>query len=206
MNSKKQISQLNQLKRLGKKPKDLRLAAESWRSAFQILIATILSARTRDETTISVAEKLFRKYPTPEKFSRVKITEIEKIIKPVNFYKNKSRYLISCSKIIEEKFDGKVPLDFETLISLPGVGRKTANVFLSELGNDAIGVDTHLSYVSRMLKWSNHANPHKIEKDLQKLFPRKYWSKINPVAVRFGKTYTSRKKKDKLLNEIKKIK
>lgn len=195
-----------QLKILEKKGSDMRLAAESWKTDFEILISTILSARTRDEITIPTSEKLFAKYPNPKKLGNAKLEDVEKIIRPVNFYKNKSKNIISCAKILDEEYKGKVPLEIDILVKLPGVGRKTANVFLSELDHDTIGVDTHVSYISQKLNWSKNSNPHKIEKDLKELFPKKYWKNINSILVRFGKTYTSRKEKDKLLEEIRKIK
>ena len=203
MNKKTAIKQLNLLNKHGRK---MRLAAESWSSQFQTLISIILSARTRDETTIKVAKELFKKYPTSEKLSKANLNDIEKIIKPVNFYKNKSKNILNCSKDLVKEYHSKVPESIDKLIKLPGVGRKTANVFLAEKGQDALGVDTHVYYISRYLDWTKNKDPNKIEKDLVKLFPKNYWRKINPVAVRFGKTYTSRREKDKILGEIKKIK
>ena len=105
-----------------------------------------------------------------------------------------------------KEYHSKIPESIEKLIELPGVGRKTANVFLAEIGKDTIGVDTHVSHISQKLGWTKHQKPAQIEKDLESLFPKKYWSKINETLVRFGKTYTSRKEKDELLREIKKIK
>ncbi len=197
---------LKQLKLLGKKPKKMRLAAESWKSDFQILISTIMSARTHDEVTIPVAEKLFKKFPTSKKLAKAKISEVQKIIRPVNFFRNKSKNIIACSRQIVENYNSKVPTDFEKLLTLKGVGRKTANVFLSEIGGKAIGVDAHVSYISQKLGWTKNKNPHKIESDLKKLFPKKDWSKVNSTLVRFGKTHTSRKQKDKKLGEIGKVK
>ena len=104
----------------------------------------------------------------------------------------------------ERECGGKPPHDHGKLILLPGVGRKTANVFLSEYGADAIGVDTHVAYISKKLGWTKHKDPHKIEKDLERLFPRNYWRIINRTLVRFGKTYQSRKKKDEILDRISK--
>ncbi len=203
MNKKSALKQLNLL---SKEPKEMRLAAESWQSEFQILISTIMSARTRDEVTIPVAEKLFKKFPNSKKLSKAKSNEVKKIIKPVNFFRNKSKNIIACAKKLESRFNGKVPRSIDELITLPGVGRKTANVFLAEIGDDAIGVDTHVSYISQKLKWTKNKNPKKIEHDLKSLFPKKYWSKVNSTLVRFGKSHTSRKEKDKLLEEIRKIK
>src|SRR3989344_3308506 len=185
---------LKQLEALGAGGKMMRLAAEEWDSDFQILVSTILSARTRDEVTIVVAENLFKKYPTAETLSKAKVNDVEKIIRPVNFYRNKTKNIINCSKELVENFKGAVPYDLESLISLPGVGRKTANVFLAEHGKHALPVDTHVFYISRKLGWAKNKNPHKVEEELRQLFPKKYWNKINTTLVRFGKTHTSRKK------------
>ena len=196
---------LKQLKLLSKNQKKMRLAAQEWKSPFQILTSTILSARTRDETTIPAAERLFKKYPNARKLSTAKISNVQKIIKPVNFYKNKAKNIVKCSKQIVE-LRGKIPLEIDELIKLRGVGRKTANVFLSEVGKPGIGVDTHVAYIAQKLGWTKHKNPHKIEKDLKKLFPKKHWSGINETLVRFGKTHTSRRNKNKLLEEVLKVK
>jgi endonuclease-3 len=203
MDSKKAIQQL---KILSRNQKEMRLAAESWNSDFEILISIIMSARTRDETTIPVAEKLFKSYHSAKKLSQAKQSEIEKIIRPVNFFRNKTKNIIACAKKIDEEFHGKIPREIEPLISLPGVGRKTANVFLTELGFSGIGVDTHVSYCSQKLEWTKNKNPWKIEQDLKQLFPKKYWNKVNSTLVRFGKTHTSRKEKDKKLEEIRRVK
>lgn len=194
------LQQLKELEKLGNKL--IRLAAESWDEHWKILISTIMSARTRDEVTIVVADKLFKKYPTIEKLAEAELKELENIIKSVNFYRNKSKNILNCAKTLAKEHNNIVPLNFEALLKLPGVGRKTANVFLSEIGKAAIGVDTHLAYCSQKLGWSKNKNPHKIEEDLKKLFPRKLWKKINPIAVRFGKTYNSKKKKDEILEKI----
>tara|TARA_Y100000310_G_scaffold324806_1_gene387157 strand:- start:760 stop:1371 length:612 start_codon:yes stop_codon:yes gene_type:complete len=193
---------LKQLRFLGTKPKEMRLAAESWKSDFQILISTILSARTRDEVTIPVAENLFKKYPTTKKLANAKLKDVQKAIRPVNFYKNKSRNIINCAKKLQKDYNGKVPSKIEELVKLNGVGRKTANVLLSQIGEDALAVDTHVSYISQKLNWTNSKNPEKIEEDLKKLFSKKHWSKVNSTLVRFGKTHTSKREKDRLLNGI----
>lgn len=202
MDSKKAIKQLNVLDKYGK---DMRLAAEKWKTKFQTLIAIILSARTKDETTIEVCKKLFGKYPNAKKLSSASLKGIKKIIKPINFYKNKSKNIIKAAKFLEEEYNGKIPKDFDNLVEIPGVGRKTANVFLTEMDKDAIGVDTHVSYISQKLNWTKKDKPEKIEEDLKELFPKKYWKKINPILVRFGKTYTSRKEKDKILGGVKNL-
>jgi len=197
---------MRQLLAIKKYGKTMRLAAEEWKSQWQTLIAIILSARTRDEVTIQVCKKLFDIYTNVESLANAKLTAVEKIIRPVNFYRNKSKNIIFCSQALIKQYNGNVPHDFESLISLPGVGRKTANVFLSEYEHDAIGVDTHVSYISQKLRWVTSSNPHKIEKELEKLFSKRYWSNINLYLVRFGKTYTSRKQKNRILDDIIRIK
>jgi endonuclease-3 len=205
MDTKTAIKQLKELSNHGRK---MRLAAEEWPSDFQTLISIILSARSLDEITIKYAKILFEKYPTPERLSKASIKDVEKIIFPINFYQNKSKYIINCAKELVEKYDSKVPHDFEKLIGLQGVGRKTANVFLAERGGANIGVDTHVNYCSRYLEWTKakENQTEKIENDLQKLFPKNYWNDLNRTLVRFGKTHTSRIEKNKLLDEIKRIK
>ncbi|MGA2130260.1 MAG: endonuclease III [Candidatus Pacearchaeota archaeon] len=201
-----QKTALKQLHAFRKKGGEIRLAAESWKSDYEILISTIMSARTRDEVTIPVAEKLFKKYPNPNSLAKAPIQSVQKIIKPVNFYRNKSKNIINCAKALVSYHKSQVPHDFEKLIELPGVGRKTANVFLSEIGQDSIGVDTHVSYISQKVGWTKNKKPEKIEQDLKNLFPQKHWRHVNSTLVRFGKTHTSRKQKDALIKKIKKIK
>jgi len=191
-----------QLKKLEKLSSGMRLAAESWNNDWKTLISTMMSARTRDEKTIPVAEELFKKYNLKE-LAHANINDIKKIIKQVNFYKTKSKNIVNCAKILINNYNSKVPMSFNELVKLPGVGRKTANVFLSEFGYDAIGIDTHCAYISKKLNWTKSNKQEVIENDLKKLFPKKYWKKINPILVRFGKTYTSRKEKDILLDKIK---
>jgi endonuclease III len=196
---------LKQLKFLSKGHKSMRLAAESWDEEWKILISTIMSARTLDETTIPTAEKLFGKYNSIKRLSKAKVSDVEKIIRPVNYYRNKSKNVVGCANGIVDNFNGKVPHEMEDLVSLPGVGAKTANVFLSEVGKDAIAVDTHVYYISRYLEWSKEKEPVKVGKDLEKLFPKNKWSSVNRTLVRFGKTHTSRKNKNKILDEVRGI-
>lgn len=203
MDSKRALNQLHAFRKHGK---TMRLAAEAWKNDYEILISTIMSARTRDEITIPIAEMLFRKYPSPKKLAKANVKDVQKIIRPVNFYKNKSKNIINCAKFLVSSHNSEVPHDFEKLIDLPGVGRKTANVFLSEIGQDSIGVDTHVSYISQKIGWTKNKKPEKIEYDLKKLFLQKHWRYVNSTLVRFGKTYTSRKQKDALIKKIKKIK
>ena len=107
----------------------------------------------------------------------------------------------ACAAALTEQFDGKVPHTLDALLALPGVGRKTANVFLTESGADAIGVDTHVARISRKLGWTSETDPHKIERDLEGLFPKRYWGWINDTLVRIGRNHRG-KKEDALLSEI----
>lgn len=197
---------LKQMEFMRKNSHEMKLAAESWKKPWMTLIATILSAQTRDETTIPVAERLFKKYNTLNKLAEAELSDVENTIKSVNFYRNKSKNIINCAKEIIERFKGKLPRDIDKLITLPGVGRKTANIFITEYGEQGMAVDTHVFQISRKLSWSDGKNPKKVEEDLRKLFEKKNWSKINTTLVRFGKTHTSRKEKEKLLEEINNIK
>ena len=197
---------LKQMEFLKTKSNKMRLAAEGWANDWQRLVSIVLSARTRDEVTIVVCEKMFEKFGTPEKFSKLNVENIKRLIGPINFFENKAKYLHDLTKMLLEDFEGKVPREIEKMIELPGVGRKTANVFLAEEGGANIGVDTHVNYISNYLNWTKSNNPEVIERDLQKLLPKEKWGEVNNTLVHFGKTYTSRKEKDKLLEEAKKIK
>ncbi|TSC83709.1 MAG: endonuclease III [Parcubacteria group bacterium Gr01-1014_17] len=197
------LKQLEELRKRTGKP--MRLAAEGWGSEWQTLIAIIMSARTRDETTIEVCKKLFAKYKTVGALAGAKENEVAEIIRPVNFYRNKTKNIISACRKLVEQFGDTVPHTLDELVTIPGVGRKTANVFRAEYGASAIGVDTHVSFISQKLGWTAHKDPSKIEKDLEKLFPQSHWRVVNQICVRFGKTHTSRREKDGLLEEIKDI-
>ncbi|VVB80395.1 Endonuclease III [uncultured archaeon] len=207
MDSSKAIKQLNFLRKLiSKNSEKPRLAAEGWDENWKTLIAIILSAQTRDSKTIPVAEKLFDKYNSPEKLGKAPLKEIEESIRSLNYYKTKSKNIKATAEIIGKK---GVPVEFEKLIELPGVGRKTANVFLVEEKNaPAIGVDTHVSRLAIKLNWTNKKFEDKfgIEKDLERLFPKKYWNSINYILVTFGQTFgRSKKIEDEIIEKIRNI-
>jgi endonuclease-3 len=201
MEKKVAIKELSILK---KHTKNMRLAAEEWKSPWQTLIAIILSARTRDETTIHVSKELFERYPNAKDLACADIEDVKRIIRPINYYNNKSRNIINCSKKIFAEYSGSVPKEEDELLKLPGVGRKTMNVFLSEMGKDAIGVDTHVAYISQKFGCTKNSNPAKIEHDLKELFPKEYWRTLNSILVRFGKSHINKKAQNKLIDEIKK--
>lgn len=195
---------LKQLKFLEKKSNHMQLAAENWENDWQRIVAIMLSARTRDETTIKVCKKIFERYKNFGDFEKIRLNEIKKLINSVNFPNNKSKNLFLMNKILLRDFDGKIPNEFEKLVVLPGVGRKTANVFLAEKGKDNLGVDTHVSYISQYMGWANSKKPEIIEKELKQLFPKSKWGQVNRTLVRFGKTYISKKKKNEILDYAKK--
>lgn len=199
----KHIKQLKEMKKLSS---NMRLAAEEWGKDWKTLIAIMMSAQSRDEVTIVIAENLFKKYPSITSLSKASEKEIFKQIKSINYNKTKSKNISKMAKMLVSEYKGRVPHDFEKLVNLPGVGRKTANVFLAEFGEDRIGVDTHVDYISHKLGWTNAKTQEKVEEDIKKLFPKSYHTKINEVLVKFGKTYTSKREKDELLDKIKKIK
>ncbi len=154
---------------------------------FSILIGTILSARTRDETTTKVVKNLLSHYKSAKALSNAKIKEIEKIIKPIGFYHVKARRIIDVASILNSKYHGKVPNDFEKLIDLPGVGRKTANcVLVYAFDKPAIPVDIHVHRISNRLGLVDTKTPEETEFELMKKIPKKYWLQINDTFVMYG--------------------
>lgn len=156
---------------------------------FKVLISTILSHRTRDESTEKAVERLFSVYKNAWSLSKANIKEIKKLIKPVGFYNVKSKRIKEVSKILIKKFDGKVPNEFEKLLSLPGIGRKTANcVLVYAFNKPAIPVDTHVHRISNRIGLVHTKNHFETELELMKVIPINYWIKINGLFVSFGKT------------------
>ncbi len=157
------------------------------RGPFSILIGTILSARTKDETTTEVVQKLFSKYDSPNSLANAKVKDIEKIIKPIGFYHVKARRIIEVASIINSKFKGKVPEKLDELTDLPGVGRKTANcVLVYAFDKPAIPVDTHVHRISNRLGLVKTKTPEETELELTKKIPKKYWLNINDTFVMYG--------------------
>lgn len=179
-----------------------RLAGEGWKEHWQTLVSTIMSAQTRDEVTIPIADILFDKYPTLEKLSKAKQSDILKIIRSLNYSPTKSKHIILAAKYLIDNHKGKVPKTIEELILIPGVGRKTANLVITEChGLDGICVDTHVHRISNILGIVNTKTPHETEMELMKVAPREYWSKINRIFVLWGKE-TPGNDSDKLLSKI----
>ncbi len=154
---------------------------------FSILIGTILSARTKDETTTKIVKALFLKYKNPKELANAKIKDVEKIIKSIGFYHVKSKRIIEVAKIINSQFKGIVPDDLETLLKLPGVGRKTANcVLVYAYEKPAIPVDIHVHRISNRLGLVDTKTPEETEQELMKKIPKKYWIDINDTFVMYG--------------------
>lgn len=154
---------------------------------FNILIGTILSARTKDESTTKVAGKLFAKYKSVKALANAKVRDVEKIIKSIGFYHVKAKRIIEVASIINTKFNGKVPDDLDTLITLPGVGRKTANcVLVYAFEKPAIPVDVHVHRISNRLGLVDTKTPEETELELMKKIPERYWLEINDTFVMFG--------------------
>lgn len=187
-------------KKYGKYEK--RLAGEGWEYDWQTLIATIMSAQSRDETTIPIAENLFRRYDTLQKLANANYSDVFKILGRLNYNKTKSKNVIAAAKFIIKEFNGRIPDNIEDLIKIPGVGRKTANLVITEVHEkDGICCDTHVFRISNVLGLVKTKNPTETEFELMKIVPKRYWSRINRIFVLWGKEVRGRDKK-KLLEKI----
>lgn len=159
-----------------------------WDSPWQILITGILSTRTKDETTDRASLRLFCKYPTLESLSHADVKEVESLIKPVGFYRQKAINLVKVSEIIVKKFYGSVPDSIEELMELPGVGRKVANIVISYgLGGYGLAVDTHVFRVFKRIGAVKARRPEEMELKLKSLLPKERWNEVNSYLVEFGK-------------------
>ena len=158
-------------------------------NAFQLLVATILSAQCTDVRVNQVTQELFKKYTTPEAFAYAKPTELEQEIRPTGFFRNKTKSVMGASKEIVERFDGEVPRTMEEILTLPGVARKTANVVLGTAYGIASGVvvDTHVIRLSRRLDLTRHEDPKKIEQDLMAIIPTDKWIQFSHQLIWHGR-------------------
>jgi endonuclease-3 len=159
-------------------------------NAFELLIATMLSAQSTDVRVNIVTKALFRKYPTAAVMAEASQVEMEKDVRQTGFFRNKAKAVIAASKAIVEKHGGEVPRTMEELLLLPGVGRKTANVVLGNAYNTNVGivVDTHVARVSGRLAFTETDDPVKIEADLMRLVPKKEWTKFAHRMIVHGRT------------------
>jgi len=165
-----------------------KISAEQAAEPFQILIATLLSARTQDATTHAASTRLFKRARTPRAMARLPVKEIERLIYPVSFYRNKARHVQACCEMLLSRFAGKVPSTLEELVLLPGVGRKTANLVLivGFKSQQNICVDTHVHRISNRLGWVRTTLPDETEQALYRSTERRWWPYLNLYLVTWG--------------------
>lgn len=164
-------------------------------SPYKSLVATMMSARTNDDTTVIAANRLFEKAPDIKALNALAEDEIARLIFPVGFYKTKAKHLKGIAALLLSDFQGEVPKTREELVKLPGVGRKTANLVLNRaFGIPAIAVDVHLHRIANMMGWVNTKTPEKTELALMESVPKKYWSEMNRLVVSIGRQFRSHKK------------
>ncbi len=172
------------------------VCALNHRNAFELLIATILSAQCTDARVNLVTPELFRRFPTPALMAAASQQQIETLVKSTGFYRNKAKSILGASSLITERFAGNVPRTMQDLLELPGVARKTANVVLGTAYgmNEGVVVDTHVGRLSSRMGLTNHADPVKIERDLMKLFDQQHWTELSHLLIHHGrKLCTARK-------------
>ena len=160
---------------------------------FEMLVAVILSAQCTDDRVNKTTPSIFAKYSTPEDFNKIPLDVLESLIHPCGFYKNKAKNIKNTAKKIVEEYNNQVPDTMEALLTLPGVGRKTANVVMLEVFNkpQGIAVDTHAKRLSNRIGFSSKENPEKIEEDLLKLFSYEYLKDINHILIYHGRAICS---------------
>ena len=159
-----------------------------YRSAFQLLIATVLSAQATDVSVNAATPALFARYPTPEALAAATPQEVEPFIRKIGLYRNKAKHCVQAARALLERYEGEVPASVEELVSLPGVGRKTANVVVSNaFGVPAIAVDTHVGRLARRLGFSSHTRPDGVERDLQALFAPADWVFVHHALILHGR-------------------
>ncbi|MFX1473955.1 MAG: endonuclease III [Promethearchaeota archaeon] len=159
------------------------------RNPFEVLVATILSAQSTDAQVNRVTQTLFRKYRNAESFATTDLHQLELDIFAVGYYRQKARYIQTTCQMLIQQFDGKVPRTMDELLSLHGVGRKTANIVLTRAFGivEGIAVDTHVFRISRRLELTAGSTPEKVEQDLMKILPKQLWGIINQLFITFGR-------------------
>ncbi len=165
------------------------------RNPFELLVATILSAQCTDRQVNAVTPELFQAFPTPQSLAEAPLKEIENLIRPTGFFHNKAKHIRNCANALLENFGGQVPQSLEELITLPGVGRKTANVVRSAaFGQAAVVVDTHVKRISWRLGLTENKEPEKIESDLMKVIPEENWNDFGLHLIYFGREICTARK------------
>jgi endonuclease III len=160
----------------------------SFGTPFELLVATILSAQATDASVNAATPALFAAYPDAPRLAKAAPRQIEPFIKTIGLFRTKAKNIVAAARRLVEQHGGKVPEDFQALLALPGVGRKTANVVASNaFGRPGIAVDTHVGRLARRLRFSRHDNPDKVEKDLEKLFDAKHWTFLHHALILHGR-------------------
>ncbi len=160
---------------------------EESQEAFPVLVSTVISLRTRDAVTRAVSARVLKSAPDVKSMISIDMKELETLLKPAGFFRQKAKQLKKTAELIQNRFDGEVPDNIEDLLSLPGVGRKTANFVLGMVfGKPAICVDVHVHRISNRLGLVRTSAPEETEMQLQKIFPSEYWTRINHIMVTFG--------------------
>ena len=158
-------------------------------------MATVLSAQCTDERVNQVTPELFRKYPTAQAYAQAPLEELENDIRSTGFYRNKAKSIKAACQILDERFGGHIPADLETLVQLPGIGRKTANVILGNaFAIPGMVVDTHVGRVAQRLGLTSQKDPEKIEQDLMALIPRERWIKFSHQLIQHGRVLCQARK------------
>jgi endonuclease-3 len=166
------------------------------RNAWELLVATILSAQCTDKRVNLVTPSLFKAYPTPQAMARANISDLERLVRSTGFYHNKAKSIRGAAQTIVRNFGGKVPKTMDELLTLPGVARKTANVVLGTWfhQNEGVVVDTHVKRIAGRLGLTKHTDPEKIEQDLMKLVPQKSWTALGHALIQHGRAICSAQK------------
>ncbi len=162
-----------------------------YRNPWELFVSVVLSAQCTDKKVNEVTEALFKKYRTLDDYAKASIKEFQNDIRPTGFYRNKAKNILAAAKMLKEKFRGKIPRTMHEMLTLPGIGRKSANVILGNVYGvvEGIAVDTHVRRLSKKLGLTDNDTPEKIERDLMKIIPRKEWFPITYRLIDYGRKY-----------------
>lgn len=168
---------------------DAKSELSNWKTPFQFLVCIALSAQTTDKQVNKITKELFKQYSTPKAMSKASQEEVMELVQGVNYYRNKAKYIIQAAQRIEDVFNGEVPKNEKDLISLSGVGRKTAHVFLNDLYQANLGIasDTHVMRVSQRMGLTKEIDPTKVSLALEALYPQDMWYRVNTTFVLYGR-------------------
>ncbi len=170
----------------------------NWSTPFQFLVCIVLSAQTTDRQVNKVTGELFSKYPTAKKLSEAKLNDIKDTVRGINYFNTKARHIVEIAKVLDIEYQGEPPKSLSALLKLPGVGYKTANVFLNDLykANQGIAVDTHVLRVARSYGLTKNTDPTKVSHDLEKIYRKEDWYLVNSLFVLYGRYILKAKKPD----------